>query len=231
PNPVLLHPHHRPLEGPLPAPGPGRAGRPAPRGTAAPQQRLDRRGGQLDVAADPAGLRLAAQPLVLPDAGPAPGAAAPRRGQPRERPPLASPSRPRLAPAPARAEPYRSRPRRDSGGAAGAAARPAGRRDGGVPGRGGPEPQPGGRLHVDGQRPAGPAADAGRQREVSPGRLAALADRGPVPDGGAPAGRGLVRTTPGRGAAAAAALPEDPRDLRQRQVPQAGGGGAVPEGA
>jgi transposase len=62
----------------------------------------------------------------------------------------AGPGRAGLAPAPPRPEPHRPRPRGDSGWRAGAAARPARRRDDGVPGRGRPQPQPGGRLPVDG---------------------------------------------------------------------------------
>ena len=58
---------------------------------------LGRPGRQLGHRADAAGLRLVPQPLVLRGRRPAAVADAPPRGQPRDCPPLAAPSRPRLA--------------------------------------------------------------------------------------------------------------------------------------
>src|SRR5262249_8353293 len=104
-RPVLLPPHPRPLEGALPAAGPRRPARPAPRGAVPLRQPVASLGGRRAGGLPPACLWLLAQPLVLRDVGRAVGAVVPGRRQPRDDPPLAAPGRPGVATASARPAP------------------------------------------------------------------------------------------------------------------------------
>src|SRR6516225_8413370 len=97
--PVLLQPHHRPLEAALPARPRRRPAGPDARHPSPPRPRLAGGRGGLGHDADATRLRLLAQPLVL-RGGPAAVAAASPRRQPRNRPPPPAPGQPRVAAAP-----------------------------------------------------------------------------------------------------------------------------------
>src|SRR5690606_33654436 len=87
---------------------------------------------------------------------------------------------------------------------------------------------------ADGPGPAGDGPDPGDQPEALPVRLDPLADRPGLPDRGEAEARPRLEAVPGapgRPAPPAAALPEDPRHLRQRQVPPQRGGDDLPVGA
>ena len=92
--------------------------------------------------------------------------------------------RPGVAAAPPDHPPEGPGPGEEAAGLAGVAQGPAGGRDGGVHGRGGREPEPEGRVHVDEAGRAGGRRDAGEQREAVPGREHPLADRAGHPDRG-----------------------------------------------
>jgi hypothetical protein len=118
----------------------------------------------------------------LPGAGRAGGGAAPAAGR-----------RAGVAAAPPGHPPDRPGPREEASGSAGAAQGPPGGRDGGVHGRGGREPEPEGRVHVDAAGPAGGRRDPGDQPAAVPGREHPLADRAGHPDRRPPERRGGPR--------------------------------------
>src|SRR5262249_20990131 len=79
-------------------------------------------------------------------------------------------------------------PGEEARGSRGVAQGVTGRRDGGVHGRGGREPEPEGRVHVDAAGAAGDRRDPGEQRAALPRREYPLADRTGAPDRGATEG-------------------------------------------
>ena len=174
---VLLQRHRRPVEAALR----GRRGRrPCGGGAraAAGAGGVGGAAGHLGQDADSPRLRVLPQPLVLRHAGPGAARHAPRAGQRRHGPADAAAAGDGVAQAPSGPGP------RGPGAGAQAAEGPriaagfAGRRGGGVPGRGGPEPQPRDRLHVDAGGRTGRGGDARDQRQTLPGRVDELADRG-----------------------------------------------------
>jgi hypothetical protein len=111
-------------------------------------------------------------------------------------------------------------PGEEAVGLEGVAQGPPGGRDGGVHGRGGREPEPQSRVHVDAAGPTGRRRDAGEQPEAISGREHPLADRPDRPDRGPTKGGaecGPVLSAPGRPAAGVPSFQGHPCPMRQRR--------------
>ena len=152
-------------------------------------------------------------------------------GQPRDRPPPAPPGGPGLPAAPADPPAERGAEAGQAGRAAGAPGRAARRRDGGLAGRGRGPHQPQDRPDVDAQGKQATVQTPGtnKKRHLA-GSIHWRTGQVFVTEAGPQAGarQRPVHQAPGRPPAAAAAVQEGPRDLRQRGVPHQPRGDRVP---
>src|SRR3954470_8279752 len=220
-SPVLLDQHCQPVAAAVREGWGGRHSRSAPRSEAVRRPHLGHAGRAMGADALTRRLSVHPQSVVLRGSSRRSAGGLPGPGRARNGPPLAAGRRVSVATTPPDHPPEGPGPGGQTACPPDLAAPPAGGRDGGVHGRGGREPQPEGRGHVDaagggggGGGAAGGGGDAGHQREAVPGREHPLADRAGLPDRGeapgGPVGRPVL-PAPGRPPAGLPALQGHPR--------------------